>query len=98
MEVGHIHIQAGEDRHGLLHSVGDVVELQIQEDLVAPGLDLPDDGRALGVVELHADLHKGLLLGELIQERQCLFLAVEIQRDDDILTHDARLLLSLSNY
>ena len=93
VEVGHIHIQAGEDRHGLLHGVGDVVELQIQEDLVAAGLDLPDDGGALRVVELHADLHKGLLLGELVQKRQGLCLAVKIQRDDDVLTHGARLLL-----
>ena len=36
VEIGHIHIQAAEHGHGLLHGVGDVVEFQIQEDLVAP--------------------------------------------------------------
>ena len=53
---------ADRDGHGLFHGVGDVVQLQIQEDLVAPGLDLPDDGRAFGVEQLHADLHEGLFV------------------------------------
>ena len=42
------------------------MQLQIQEDLVAPGPDLPDDGGAFGVKQLHADLHKGLFLGETV--------------------------------
>ena len=46
VEVEHVDVQPGEHRHGLFHRVRYVVELQIQKDLVAPGLDLPDNGRA----------------------------------------------------
>ena len=92
VEVHHVHPQAGEHRHGLLHRVGDVVELQVQENLMPPVLDLPDDGGPLGVVELHADLHKGLLPGELVQKGQGLLLAVEIQGDDHVFTHGGHLL------
>ena len=94
MEVHHVHVQPGEDGHGLFDRVGDVVELQVQENLVAPGLDLPDDGGALGVVELHTDLHKGLfgLPREAVQEGQGGLPAVKIQRDDHIFTHGGHLL------
>ena len=69
MEIHHVNIQPGEDVHGPLHGVGDVMELQIQENLVAPGLDVPDDLGAFGIEQLHANLHKGLLPGrELIQK------------------------------
>ena len=68
------------------------MQLQIQEDLVAPCPNLPDNGGAFGVKQLHADLHKGLFLGEAVQKCQCLFLAVKVQRDDNVLTHDVLLL------
>ena len=42
------------------------MQLQIQEDLVASGPDLPHDGGAFSVKQLHADLHKGLFLGETV--------------------------------
>ena len=60
---------------------------------MAPGLDLPHGLRALGVKELHADLHKGLFPGgEAVQKGQGLFQSGEIQGDDDVFTHGARLL------
>ena len=68
------------------------MQLQIQEDLVAPGPDLPDDGGAFGVEQFHADLHKGLFLCEAVQKCQCLFLAVKVQRNDNVFTHDVLLL------
>ena len=94
MEVHHVHVQVRQDGHGLFHGVGDVVELQVQENFVPPGLDLPDDGGALGVVELHADLHEGLarLPGEAVQETEGLLPALEVQCDDYVLTHCVLLL------
>ena len=92
VEVYHVHVQPGEDGHGPLHRVGDVVELQVQKNLVSPGLDLPDDGGSPGVVQLHADLHEGLFLLEPVQKGQGLLPAVEVQCDDNVLTHDALLL------
>ena len=70
------------------------MELQVQKNLVSPGLDLPDNSGSLGVVQLHADLYEGLLLPlpEPVQEGQGLLPAVEVQCDDYVLTHDARLL------
>ena len=70
MEVGDVHVQIPQDGHGLLHGVGDVVKFQIQKNLVSPGFDLPDDGGAFRVVQLHADLHEGLAAGELIQKSE----------------------------
>ena len=97
MEVHHVHVQPGEDRHGPIHSVGDVVELQVQENLVSPGFDFPDDGGPFGVVQLHADFHKGLVLpgGEAVQEPQGLFPRGEIQGNNYILSHDGLLLSNL---
>ena len=66
VEVHDVHIQRRQCRHGPFHGVGNVMQLQIQEDLVAPGPDLPHDGGAFGVKQLHADLHKGLFLGETV--------------------------------
>ena len=92
MDIAHIHIQAREHGHGLFHGVGNIVELQIQKDLVATGLDLADDLRPFGIVQLHADLHKGLAPGELIQKGEHLLLAAEIAGDDHIFTHACILL------
>ena len=68
--------QTGQIFHGLMNGVGDVVELQVQKDLVAAVLDGADDVGAFAVEQLHADLHKGLLLLEFVQESQgiCLIL------------------------
>ena len=97
VEVHHIHIQSGEDRHGPLHGVGDVVELQVQEDLVAPGLDVPDHLGALGIEQLHADLHKGLLPGgELVQEGEGLLTGGEVQGDDDVFCAHIQTVLSVN--
>ena len=92
VEVDHIHIEGGEHGHRFFHGVGDVVQLEIEEDLVAARLDLAHDGRAFGVEELHADLHEGLFAGEAVEKREGLFLAVKIQRDDNVLTHGGHLL------
>ena len=92
MEIDHVHVQRGQRRHGLFDRVGDIVQLQIQKDAVAPGTDLPYNGGSLGVEQLHADLHKGLLLREAVQKGQCLVFAVKVQCDDNVLTHDVRLL------
>ena len=54
---------------------------------MAPGLQVPDDLGTLGVVELHADLDKGLLAGELVQERQGRFPAGKVTGDDDVFSH-----------
>ena len=92
VEVDHIHIEGGEHGHGLFHGIGDVVQFEIEEDLVAAGLDLAHDRGAFGVEKLHADLHKGLFAGEAVKKREGLFLAVEIQRNDNVLTHGGHLL------
>ena len=68
------------------------MEFEIQEDLVAPGPDLPDNGGPLRIEQLHADLHKGLFLCEAVHKCQCLFLAVKVQRNDNVFTHDVLLL------
>ncbi len=61
MEVHHIHVQPGQTGHRAFHGIGDIVELQIQKNFVAPGFDRPNNRGTLGEVELHADFHKGLL-------------------------------------
>jgi hypothetical protein len=87
VDVHHVHIQPGQHRHGLLHGVGDVVELQVQEDPVSPVLDRPDDVRPRGVVQLHADLHEGLPPLEPVQKRQRLLRRGEVAGDDHVLAH-----------
>ena len=87
MEVGDIHIQIAQHCHGLFHGVGNIVELQIQKDLVTPGFDFPDDGRTLGIVQLHADLDKGLAAGEFVQKCEGGLSGRKITRNNDIFTH-----------
>ena len=87
VEVGNVHIQVPQNGHGLLDGVGNVVELQIQKNLMPPGLDLPDDFRAFGIVQLHADLHKGLSAGELVQKCEGLLCAGKIAGYNDVFPH-----------
>ena len=92
VEVDHVHIEGGEHGHRFFHGVGDVVQLEIEEDLVAARLDLAHDRGALGVEKLHADLHERLLAGEAVEKRERFFLAVKVQRNDNVLTHGGHLL------
>ena len=87
VEIADVHVQPREDRHGFFHGVGNVVELQIQEDPMAPLLDLPDNGRALGVEELHADLHKGLFPFKAVQKSQGLPGGGEIAGNNNVSSH-----------
>ena len=92
VEVGDVHIQIAQHRHGLLHGVGNVVELQVKKNLVPPGLDFPDDAGAFGIVQLHADLDEGLAPGELVKECESGFRGRKIAGYDNVLTHCVRLL------
>ena len=92
VEVDDVHIQRRQGGHGLSHRVGDVVELQIQKDAVAPAADLPDDGGTLGVKQLHPHLDEGLFLCEAVQKSQRFLPAVEVQCNDNVFTHDVLLL------
>ena len=92
MEVHQVHIQAAQDCHGLFHRVGNVVELQIQKNFVAPSLDLPDNLGTFGIVQLHADFHKGFFTGKPVQEGQGLLPASKIAGHDHIFTHGVHLL------
>ena len=92
MKVDHVHIESGEHGHGLFYGVGNVVQFEVEKNFVAARLDLTHDRGAFGVEELHADLHEGLFAGEAVEKREGLFLAVKIQRDDNVLTHGGHLL------
>ena len=92
VEVADVHIQVAQNCHGLFHRVGNVVELQIQENLVAPGLNLPDNGGAFGVVQLHTNFYKGLLPFKFVQKRENLLCAGKVAGNNNILTHCVRLL------
>ena len=63
------------------------MELQVQENFVASGLDLPDNLRTFCIEKLHADFHKGLLLRELVQEGENLLPAGKIASYNYIFTH-----------
>ena len=92
VEVGDVHIQIAQHCHGLLDGVGNVVKLQIEENFMAPGLDFPHDAGAFGIVQLHADFHKGLAPGELVQKCKGSLGRGKIAGYDNVLTHCVRLL------
>ena len=92
VEVDDIHIQRRERGHRLFDRVRDVVQLEVEKDLVAARADLAHDVRPFGIKQLHADLHKRLLVLKTVEKRERLFPAVKIQRDDNVLTHDVLLL------
>ena len=92
VEVGHVHVQLRERAHAALDGVGDVAELEIEENLVAAALDLAHDLRPFGVEKFHADLHEGLFAGEAVEEGKRFLAAGEVEGDDDVFTHGARLL------
>ena len=64
--------------HAALDGVGDVAELEIEENLVAAALDLAHDLRPFGVEKLHADLHEGLFAGEAVEEGKRFLTAGEV--------------------
>ena len=84
MQVAHIDIKVGEHGHSLLHGIRDVVQFEVEEDLVTARLDLAHDGRAFGVVEFHADLHKGLFFGEEVEKIHDFLLAAEVEGDHNV--------------
>lgn len=93
VQVGHVHVQGGKHMHGLFHRVGDVMELQVQENPMSPGLDLPHDGRAFGVEQLHADFQKGfaLLVLKEVEEPEGVFRRLEVAGYDYIVLHNIQI-------
>ena len=84
-----IDVQVRKNSHGLLDSVGDIVELQIQEDLMTTGLDLLDNAGAFCIIQLHADLQEGLAVTscELVQECKGCLRRGKITCYNYVLTH-----------
>ena len=87
MEIGDVHIQIPQNCHCLFHSVGNIVQLQIQENLMSSCFDFLHDSRTLRIVQLHTDFHKGLPTGELVQKREGLLRAGKITGYNYVLTH-----------
>jgi len=87
VDVAHVHAQPGQHPHGLHHRVGYVVELQVEEYPVPPGLDVPHYLRALGIEELHADLYKGFFLAEQREKVHSFVPAREVAGDYYIFCH-----------
>ena len=85
VHIGHVDSQLGQVAHGLVHGVGDIVELQIQEHIVAHGFQLADNVRPFAIEQLHADFHKGLFLLELAEEIKSILSGGEIAGDDHIM-------------
>ena len=80
--------------HGLLHRVGNIVELQVQKDLMSPCLNFPNNVRAFRIVQLHTDFHIRLPSVKLIQKGKGLLLVFKIQCNDNVLCHSRFLLYS----
>ena len=89
MDVAHVHVEAREYGHRLAHRVGNVVELQVEEDAVSPALDLAHDLGTLGIEELHADLQEGfaLLVPEQVEEAEGVFCGLEVAGYDYVAFH-----------
>ena len=87
MQVAHIHIQSGKDFHGFFDRIRYVVQLQIEEDPMPSGFDLPDDLRSLGIKKLHADLDVRFFFGEPVQKAERLRRGRKITRNDHIFSH-----------
>ena len=89
MDVAHVDIQSRQHGHRLTHRIGDIVQLQVEENPVSPAFDLPHDGRTFGVEKLHADLQKGFarLVAEKIEEAERIFCGLEVAGDDYITVH-----------
>ena len=68
------------DRPG--HGVGDVVELEVEEDILAQGLELAEERRPLGREELQPDLERPGVL-EPADEGDALLLRLHVEGDDD---------------
>ena len=92
VQVHHVHVERRQHRHCLFDGVGNVVQLQIEEDLVASCLDVTDDLRSLRIKKLHADLDERLFSGEAVEKRERFLPSVKVQCDDDVFTHGVRLL------
>ena len=92
VQIGHVHVQLRERAHASPDGVGDVAELEVEENFVAAALDLAHDLRPFGVKEFHAHLDKGLFAGEAVEEGKRFLAVREVQSDDDVFTHGARLL------
>ena len=68
------------------------MQFEVEKDPVAARVDLAHDVRPFGIKQLHADLHKRLLVLKEVKKCERLFPAVKIQRNDNVLTHDVLLL------
>ena len=84
VDIAHVDVEPRQHGHRLLHGVGNVVELEVEENAVAPALDFAHDGRAFGVEKLHADLQKGFarFVAEQIEEAESLLGRLEVAGDD----------------
>lgn len=92
MDVAHIHVQPRQYGHRFLHRIGNVVQLEVEENLVPPALDLTHDFRPFGIEQLHADLEErfACLAPEQVEEFEGIFRRLEVAGDNYVMLHIVR--------
>ena len=81
MHVQHPHPERRRGRDRRRHRVGDVVELQIQENAVATFGQRADDGRPLESEKAAADLETAGYAAEVLGECQRAVAVFDVERD-----------------
>ena len=89
MHVHHVDIKSREHFHCFADCVGDIVELEVKEYLMAAAFDFFHNLVAGSVIELHSNLEIGLagLVVEFVKEAECLLGVGEIAGYDYVSVH-----------
>ena len=95
MQIDDIDIERRQILHCLLHRIGDIVQLEIEEDAVSQRPHLFDDVKSKRVGQLHADLDRDRFI-ELFEKVQHFFSRGEIKRRNGLLVHPLKLLPTAS--
>ena len=88
VHVDHPHAEPGRRRDGRRHGVGDVVELEVEEDAVAALGERPHHRRAFRREQPAADLESADRSAQRVGESQRLVARLDVERDQDLVLHE----------
>src|SRR5690606_19677777 len=79
----HVHREVRQAFHCSGDGVGDVVQLEVEENLRPPGRDFLDQSGAVATKELEPDLYPPQILSHLIERAEGWVAVREIESDDE---------------
>ena len=95
MEVAHIHVEVRKYSHCFFNGSGNIVELEVKEDLMTSCFDFTNDRGTFRIEKFHTDLYVRLSAREFIKKIVCSLCACKVASNDNVFSHGSDSFLPL---